>query len=181
MPACAPNRDRFAAAGAVFQLNLADGFRQYLQLLAAIAPVLGQRDGLLNLHQLSAARFGHRLRHTVRQFGRPGALLDRVGEDADVVELHLAHEVEQRPELRVGLARIAHDEGRAHGQIGQLLSRVGHQPARHLDIAGAAHGAQHVVVGVLDRHVEVRQQLLVLGNHVDHAQRQRAGIDVKQA
>jgi hypothetical protein len=69
MPARAPNRDRFAAAGAVFQLNLADGLGQHLQLLAAIAPVLGQRDGLLHLHEFGAARFGHRLRHTVRQFG----------------------------------------------------------------------------------------------------------------
>jgi hypothetical protein len=69
MAARAADGDRFAGAGAVFHLNLADGFRQHLQLLAAVAPVLGQRDGLLDFHQFGAPRFGHRRRHTVRQFG----------------------------------------------------------------------------------------------------------------
>jgi hypothetical protein len=40
-----------------------------LQLLAAEAPVLGQRDGLLDFHEFGAARFGDCCRHAVGQFG----------------------------------------------------------------------------------------------------------------
>jgi hypothetical protein len=69
MPPRTAHRDRLAGAGAVLQLNLADGLRQHLQLLAAIAPILGQRNGLLRLHQLGAARFGHRRRNTIRKLG----------------------------------------------------------------------------------------------------------------
>ena len=50
-----------------------------------------------------------------------------------------------------------------------------------VDVAGAVHVPQHGRVGVLDRHVEVGQQRVVLGHDVDHAQGQRAGVDVEQA
>ena len=40
---------------------------------------------------------------------------------------------------------------------------------------------KHGRVGVLDRHVEVGQERVVLGHDVDHAQRQRAGVDVEHA
>ena len=112
---------------------------------------------------------------------RLGARLRRVGEDPDVVELLLLDKIEQGLELPVGLAGVADDQRGAHHDVRHPGAGMVDEAAGHGDVAGTVHGAQHGRVGVLDRHVEVGQERIVLGHDVDHAQRQRAGVDVEQA
>ena len=98
-----------------------------------------------------------------------------------MVELLLLDEIEQRLELLVGLAGVADDQGGAHHDVRHPGAGMVDEAAGHGDVAGAVHVPQHGRVGVLDRHVEVGQERVVLGHDVDHAQRQRAGVDVEQA
>ncbi len=98
-----------------------------------------------------------------------------------MVELLLLDEVEQGLKLRVGFAGVADNEGGAHDDARHPGAGVVDEAACHVDIAGAVHVPQYGRVGVLDRHVKVRQQCVMLGHDVDHAQRQRAGVDVEQA
>jgi hypothetical protein len=182
MPSRAADRDRLGAACLVFSLELADGLDQHLQRLAHQRLVLAQRDRLLRFHDRVAALFGNVCRHRGQIEGdRLRARLRRVGEDPDMVELLLLDKIKQGLELLVGLAGVADDQRGAHHDVWHPGAGVIDQAAGHGDIAGAVHVPQHSRVGVLDRHVEVGQERVVLGHDVDHAQRQRAGVDVEQA
>jgi hypothetical protein len=114
-----------------------------------------------------------------RVVGR-GACHRGIGKTPGAVDARLAQEVQQVLELGFGLAREAGDEGRAHDDL-----RAGLAPAlQALEVALAAgralHAAQHVGVGMLERHVQIGQH--APGGH----QRQdvvdlRIGIDIVQA
>src|SRR5581483_2781750 len=71
------------------------------------------------------------------------------------VELRLLHEPLQRRELLLRLAGEADDEGRADGDIGRGSAEIGQQLQIALIAHRAAHRAQHRVVGVLQRHVNI--------------------------
>jgi hypothetical protein len=160
--------DWFAVAGVV--LGLTDRLDQDLQRLAHQRLVLVQGDRLLRLHDRVAALLGDLLRHRGKiERHRLGARFGGVGEDADVVELLLLNEVEQGLELCVGFAGVADDEGGAHHDVRHPGSGVVDEAAGHVDVAGAVHVPEHGRVGMLDRHVEVGQQRVVLGHDVDHA------------
>ena len=176
----AADGDRLRVALVV--LSLTDGLDQDLQRLPDERLILAQGDRLLRLHD-GVAAFLRDLRRYMRQVERHRlrARLRGVGEDADVIELLLPDEVEQGLELRVRLPRIADDEGGAHDQVRQPLPGVIDETARHIDAAGPVHVAQHRRIGVLDRHVEVGQEHIVLGQDVDHAQGERTGVDVEHA
>ena len=98
-----------------------------------------------------------------------------------MIELLLLHKVEQRLELLIGLAGVADDECRAHHDVRHPGAGVVDQAAGHGDVTGTVHGPQHGWVRVLDRHIKVGQKRVVLGHDVNHAQRQRAGVNVEHA
>jgi hypothetical protein len=164
----AANGDRFRAARLVF--SLADGLEQHLQRLAHQRLVLAQRNRLLRFHDRVAALFGDAGRHRGQiQGDRFRARLRRIGEDPDVIEFLLFDKIEQRLELLIGLTGIADDQGGAHHDVRHPGAGMVDEAARHGDVAGAVHVPQHDRVGVLDRHVEVGQERVVLGHDVDHA------------
>lgn len=97
-----------------------------------------------------------------------------------MVEGHLLDESEECLELSVGFAGVADDEGRAHRHLRQGGPGVIDQAPRHIDIARPVHAAQYIAVSMLDRHVQVGQERVVLGHHIDHPQGERAGVDIKE-
>lgn len=86
-----------------------------------------------------------------------------------MVKLLLPDEVEQRLELPVGLAGVADDEGGAHHDIRHPGAGMVDETAGHGDVAGTVHVPKDGWVSVLDRHIEVGQQCVVLSHDVDHA------------
>ena len=113
------------------------------------------------------------------QRGRLGAWLVRVSEYAHVVEFHLSHKAIEVFELCLCLAWKANDQRRPHHQVGESRPRVIDEPPRHVQVTGTVHRAQDVPVGMLEWHVEVREQRLVLGHHVDDLEREHGRVDVQ--
>ena len=100
-------------------------------------------------------------------------------EAADPVELGLVQPVEERLELGLGLARKAHDEGRAQRQFRADPAPGGDLVQRLCGRGGAGHAPQHVRMRMLEGHVEIGQHQPVRHqrNQVAHM---RIGIDVVQ-
>ena len=130
--------------------------------------------------QARLALFAHFLRQGPGQRVGAGALDRRIGEGADAVELGLVEKIQQFVELGFGLAGKAGDEGAADRQ-------VRHHPApcrdavEHLFRRGRPlHQFEDALAGVLEGHVEVRQDLAFRHqrNQVVDA---RIGINVMQA
>lgn len=177
MPAAPADRDRLGITPFVF--DLPDCFDQNFKRLPNQCPVLFQRDPLLEFHDRRPALLGNRLWNGVRQERALGLFLERVSKDADVTERHLFDEVVQSLELFLGLAWVADDQGRAHRHVRQPLAGMIDQPAGHLDIAGTAHISQHRGIGVLNRHVQIGHEHPVLSHHINHPEREQAGVDIE--
>jgi hypothetical protein len=119
------------------------------------------------------------LGNALSERGGFGPFFGRVSEHADMVELSFGDESRQRLELRFGLSRKADDECCPHDGVGKLGSGVLDQAAGHVDVAGSVHRPQHVSVGVLDGHVQIGEQRVMLGHDVNHFEGQQAWIDVQ--
>ena len=136
------------------------------------------RDLQLGLHQRVAALLLHGQRDVVLQLGGRRARLLGIHKHAHVREAALIHEVNQLLELRVGLARVAHDEGGADGparQLGRDAVQQGHRVAL---AQAAAHVDEQAVADVLQGHVDIGAEARVGGQGVQHlvAQEAREGV-----
>lgn len=150
----ATDRNWLDASALVFGLTVR--FDQHFELPAHECLVLAQRNALLQLHDVVSAGLCLVVRYAVIERCRLRPHLRGVREDPNVVELGFLHESGQCLELFLRFTGIAHDERGSHDWLGERVSRVVDQPASHVDVAGPVHGPQHVTVGVLDRHVQIR-------------------------
>ena len=121
------------------------------------------------------------LRHLVRHVVGRRALLARIREDADLVEAHLLDEVAQRVVLGIRLAREADDERRADRHAGDALAQLLDQRAHLLLCVGAAHAAQHGVVRMLQRQVDVLADLRLARNRLDELVAEVLRVAVERA
>ena len=140
---------------------------------------LRRADSGLALHEACQAFLLDVLRHRIGERVRGRARDRRIGEGADAVELRRIEEIEQLLEFRFGLSRESDDEGRADGEL-----RAGVAPARDplqrpVDGAGPLHQLEDARAGVLERDVEVRQQLS-LRHQRDDVVDVRIRVDVMQ-
>ena len=102
---------------------------------------------------------------------RRRARLERVGKDADALETRRFDEVEQFLELRLGLAGEADDERRPQRQVGDRRAQLAEQVLGRGAVDAPLHALQHAVVDVLQRHVEVRDDLLRARQRLDQLRR----------
>ncbi|SLO32641.1 Uncharacterised protein [Klebsiella pneumoniae] len=138
------------------------------------------RDLLLQLHKAVPALFFHLFRHLVRQLVGGSAFNRAVLEAADAVETRLFQEVEQHLEIFFRFAREAHNKSGAQGQI-----RANFTPllnARQLTVrrTRTLHQLQNTRAGVLQRNIEVRQNL-AFRHQRDHIVNVRVRVDIVQA
>ena len=84
-----------------------------------------------------------------------------------MIELGPLDELSKLGEVRVRLSRVAHDERRAEDEVGDRPAQALDDFVHALASVPAAHGAEHRVGRVLKRHVDVRQDLLVLREDFD--------------
>ena len=75
--------------------------------------------------------------------------------------------VEIYDEVVFRFARESGDERRADGDARDAVADVLNQPPHRGAVALAAHGAQHPVADVLQRHVDVRADLLLAGDRIE--------------
>ena len=126
-------------------------------LAGAVERLLARpRQAILRLlHQRRPLGHGRR-RNRIGHGRRGRALLGGVGEDAQPVEGHVLDEGQEIVEGGLGLPGEAHQHRGPHGDARDGLAELGddllHPARRHRP----AHRAQHAVVAVLHRHVEVR-------------------------
>ena len=90
-----------------------------------------------------------------------GVFLRRVGKAAEPVKPHRAHKIAELGVLLLGLAGEAGDQRRAQRQPGQRGAQPGDRILNRMAVAAAAHRGQHPVVAVLDRQIEIGQNLLI--------------------
>lgn len=83
--------------------------------------------------------------------------------------------------LSLRFARVSDDERRSHGDARHLVSRMVDEAPGHVDVARPVHGSEHRAVRVLDRHIQIWQEHVVVRHDVHHAQRQWAGVDIEHA
>src|SRR4051794_14349393 len=86
---------------------------------------------------------------------RARALLRRIGECADALELHLLQKLEKLLELLLGLTREPDDAGGADRDVGNCIAEFPDALANRPLALGPAHAREHRVRAVLDWHVEI--------------------------
>ncbi len=144
-----------------------------------------ERDLALQRHDLVLApRFdlgGDREIRIVLHRAGDGAFLVRVLEHAQHVEACLVDELEEALVVFLGLAREAGDEGRADGHPRDALAQAFDEVALVLRADIAAHGAQHVVARVLERDIDVLEDVGERRDGVDHLVGEGGGVGVHEA
>ena len=106
-------------------------------------------------------------------------LLAFLDEAADAVELRFVEEGQQFLEFGVGLAREAGDESRADRDVGADRAPGADARQRVLGVGRALHKLENPRARMLERDVEVRQQL-AFGHQRNHVVDVRVRIDVVQ-
>ena len=94
------------------------------------------------------------------------AVLIGVGEGAHPVELGFAHEVAEFFEFFFGFAGEADDERSAQSQVWDCAAHFGDRSQEDIRAAAALHALEYRSRGVLQGHVHVRADLLVLRDRV---------------
>ena len=116
-------------------------------------------DRLLRGHETVPAFFFQLLGHRVRQRVRGCVLHGLVAEAADAVELGFFEPIEEVLEVLLGLSGETDDERRADRELGHRLAPLADALQRFRFGSRTLHGSQDLRARVLERHVEIRQQL----------------------
>src|SRR5271163_1009388 len=109
---------RRVALGSAFRLNRAAFVDDDFEALADLGGEFLRADRLGALHEALVPAHLDRVRHGLKaEIVGDGALDRLVWESSDAVELRFIEPVEQEPEILLGLAGKADDEGRADDQL----------------------------------------------------------------
>jgi hypothetical protein len=115
------------------------------------------------------------------QVGRGRVGLQRIRKDAGALKALAFNEVDQIGELLVRFAREARNERRSHHQIRNVRTQLVEERLGFRTRHAARHATQHRIVGMLKRHVEIRDDLLACSEHRDQLVGDVHWIEVHQA
>ena len=104
----------------------------------------------------------------------------RVGEDADVIEVVIAHERLELLDVRGRFSRETDNEGRAQGDAGHRLADVIEQTVVLLPRPGPFHPLQDGIGRVLQRQVDVLADMLALGHRRKRVIADRRGVQIEE-
>ncbi len=136
-------------------------------------------NALLETHGFPETRLLHLRKNLARHLRRPGTLLAGIGKDPKTLETDGGDEIEQGLEMLLGLAGEADDERGAERQPGDARAEAADQlfdmPARGF----APHTQEHLLVDVLERHIDIPGNLVARGDGLDEfvAPMSRMGIE----
>ena len=133
-----------------------------------------------HFHETGTARLAHFLGQHAWQIVGGSAFDGAIGKAAGAVDLRLADEVQQVLELFFGLAREAGNEGGANHQFGADLAPLSDAVQVLLARGRALHALQDIGMAVLQRYVEVGQDL-AFGHQRQNIVHRGVGIHIVQA
>src|SRR5207302_10441213 len=119
----------------------------------------GGTDRRLRLHQPAAPFLSHLARNGVRQSVGCSSLHRRVSKAADAIQLGFLQKFQQFRKLRFGFAREAGDEGAADRDLRTDLPPAADARQHVFGARRPLHQLENARARVLERHVEVRQEL----------------------
>ena len=154
---------------------------QHLDVAAHLLFAEAVHDVHLRIHDELGAVVLDLLVDLVGQLGRRGVLLLRVGEAAEALKLHLLDELGKLGEVRFGLAREAGDQRRAQRDARDLLPDLPHQRREARTVAAAVHRLQNPARRVLQRQVDVFDDLFLFGDRVEQLVGDRVRVAVQHA
>src|SRR5689334_20688278 len=136
----------------------------YVELFAdeRLAALLA--DLLLNLHQLAPSALDLARRDLLIEVERLCALLVRVAEDAEPIELSCLHKFTELLEILGGLTGEAHDERSPQRQVRNRLPHLLDRLQENISRSSTLHLLQNVRRSMLQGNVHVRADLLVIGH-----------------
>ena len=142
--------------------------------------ISGKTQWLLRRHQ-SIAPLPHDFDwNCVGEIKGRGAFLGGIGENADAVEAHLTHEVQQVFEVLVGFAGEADQESRPQCKIRQRLTHLAEEPFVLFHGTAALHGFEQGVIPMLQRHIDIRYHLWQFAQGIDQGLPHHRRIAVEQ-
>ena len=156
------------------------GIDQHLLHAADLALQLLGTDIRLQLHETRQTLLLDFFRNGIRQGIGGGAVHRRIGEGANPVELGLVDETQQLLEIVLGLAGKADDEGASDGQVRADIAPFLDALEILVDRARTFHQFQNARTGVLERDVQIRQEL-AFGHQRDDVVHMRVRVNVVQA
>src|SRR5258708_33713765 len=150
---------RSVALAAALGPTGADLINDALLAGAAVALEAARRDRLLALHEAVPALFFDLIRHSLGKIVGSRAFHRLVAEAADPVERRLIEPIKQKGEFLLGLAWETDDEGRTQGDV-RTDGAPGADAVERLFLRGRPpHALEHGRGRMLERHVEVGQDL----------------------
>ena len=98
-----------------------------------------------------------------------------------MIELGPFNEASKLLEVGFGFARVSDDERGSKDEIGNRAAQALDHLVHALATVSAPHGAKHRIRRVLKRHVDVRENLLVLRDDFDERVAERFRVEVVRA
>ncbi len=133
-----------------------------------------------HFHEAREPLFLHFLGHRIGQRVGRSTVDRRILEAADAIEPRFPQPVEQQFEIRLSLAGEADDERAAQRDVGAHFTPAVNALERVLGVRRTLHELEHARAAVLERDVEVRQDLAV-GHQRDHVVDVRVRVHVVHA
>ena len=135
----------------------------------------------MQLHNLLLTLRSHLRLDLFRQRKGKSAFLIRIGERTQPVEFDFPDKIVQFPELPLPFSRMTDDQRGAQGHIGHLRADRLDQFVNGGFCFAAPHHAQHFIADVLQRQVDVRQNLVMVAHQAQNFRGEIGGVPVQNA
>ncbi len=155
-------------------------FEQHIHVLADHLRVPCARDAALDRHQTALAIVNRARVHLIVELVARAGVFVGIGEHAQAVELRRLHKIAQRLEIGVGFAGKADDHAGADGDARNGVADALEQLQEKIAVRAALHALQNRGAGVLQRHVDILDQRLVLGDRVQQLLRDAVRIAIQK-
>ena len=120
----------------------------------------------LNIHDEVCAALSL-LKRNMLHFRCRGALLRGERKRTDALELVFLQKVTELGKFRLALAGKAGDKARAEHKAWDLAAELGKQLLDVFAVSAAVHAAEDIVVDVLDRDIQILDDLRLVRQHVN--------------
>ena len=138
-------------------------------------------DPLLNFHRLAVPPGLDSFRNLPGHSGGAGPLFPRIGEDSETLKACRSDEVEQGRKVFLSLSGESDDERCANSKSWNSATKPVDQVFDMLPGCFSAHGGEHLVAYVLERHVDIPGDLRISRDSADQLVAPMGGMRVEQS
>ena len=160
---------------------LAAPFHQNLHHPAFQRPIDFFGDFALDAHQIMVPLLNDGLRQLPAHLGGRGSLLPRIGEDPDPLKALFFDETPQRLILRIRFPGKTDDKRRTNHRLWDTGANFIQQDLDAGPVIRTPHTAQHSVMGMLERQIDILADFRLRRNRIDKFVGKKARIGVEEA